>query len=997
MKNLKKVISSVAALAIVASSASAMATTFPDVDASASYAKDVEALTALNVINGDDNGKFNPDNSVTRAEFTKMVVEARGEGSAASSANTSSRFADTNGHWAAGYVQQGVADGFINGYDDERFGPDDQVQYAQAVKMLVAAIGYDTYATSNGGYPSGYLSWGSQLDITSGVSGVTNETALTRAQCATLIMNAMKAPLCVEDGFDTISDGKGGYVQVPNLVRKNGKAKEFESLLTEKHDAYVVKGRVMATSKASSAGLEKGEVKFKVESTDRFEDTSYGTSNAYENAPTDFTMKAGDTKAADMQFEYAEAIVQKDDDTDEFTILSISQYGSSKTISAKADDVSDEDTDITSTNKKIAVYKTSGSSSTNKYDLSSDYQVYINGVETGHQLTDAELNTYIYENKTGNVTLVDATKEGSTATDGKYEYILIDYYVDAVVDSVTSSSTETRVYFKESVKTASGNESRLAFDPEDDDLEMNISKDGQAITYKDLKEYDVLSIAYDVVNNKSISDADYYDIKVSNSTAEGSLSGKDGQENTIRVNGTDYDLAANLNANDYELSTTYKLYLDAFGYVAYVDEGETDKNYGVIVAMYKSAGNDYQTVRFITSSAEVVSYECKNDDEAKKFWDQAMNNTSAKTNKAFNKDGSFTKNDVKAYGVQNAVVGYKLTSGKVKYDKAYTANGGTALEYKKQSLRLGSYSISDASTKLVDMDSYFNNDDSSVATLTLSSLENEAEYDAYLYDKNNAGDYRFGIVLSGTSSIRPETSIATVKKVVGQATVNDTDVTELTVVRNGEVATVYVDDQNPNVAEGSVIAYTVGSNGYIDSDKLYTIITPNQSYDSQYANTIKANNFTDLVNKNVVTTNLTDRSGNGYGIAYTDAQKNNDKPSKDCYFVYGIVYRKTGNSLELITKQSDSKSDMTDKNQFESFSIGSDTNVTVYDYNQQVKYRVDKGLVPSQGKTIFTGTYADSEENVINWNLAYADAQPSMALLQVVDNDVTNAVIFQAK
>ena len=78
IKNLKKVISTLAAVAILATSASAFAVSFPDVDANASYAGAVDALTTLGVVNGDDNGKFNPENTVTRAEFAKMVVEALG-------------------------------------------------------------------------------------------------------------------------------------------------------------------------------------------------------------------------------------------------------------------------------------------------------------------------------------------------------------------------------------------------------------------------------------------------------------------------------------------------------------------------------------------------------------------------------------------------------------------------------------------------------------------------------------------------------------------------------------------------------------------------------------------------------------------------------------------------------------------------------------------------------------------------------------------------------
>ena len=131
IKNLKKVISSIAAVAILASSASVFAG-FPDVEESASYVGAVETLTALGIVEGDDNGLFNPDNTVTRAEFAKMVVEALGEGDAAAS-STYTSFADSQGHWAAGYIEAGVGKGFINGYDENTFGPDDTVTYAQAV------------------------------------------------------------------------------------------------------------------------------------------------------------------------------------------------------------------------------------------------------------------------------------------------------------------------------------------------------------------------------------------------------------------------------------------------------------------------------------------------------------------------------------------------------------------------------------------------------------------------------------------------------------------------------------------------------------------------------------------------------------------------------------------------------------------------------------------------------------------------------------------------
>ena len=51
-KNLKKVISSVAALTMVASSVAAFAVDFPDVESTASYAQAVQELSDLDVISG---------------------------------------------------------------------------------------------------------------------------------------------------------------------------------------------------------------------------------------------------------------------------------------------------------------------------------------------------------------------------------------------------------------------------------------------------------------------------------------------------------------------------------------------------------------------------------------------------------------------------------------------------------------------------------------------------------------------------------------------------------------------------------------------------------------------------------------------------------------------------------------------------------------------------------------------------------------------------------
>ena len=76
-KNLKKVISAVATVALSASSFAAFAIDFPDVESTASYAQAVQELSAIGVISGVEEGGdlvFKPDNLVTRAEITILIA-----------------------------------------------------------------------------------------------------------------------------------------------------------------------------------------------------------------------------------------------------------------------------------------------------------------------------------------------------------------------------------------------------------------------------------------------------------------------------------------------------------------------------------------------------------------------------------------------------------------------------------------------------------------------------------------------------------------------------------------------------------------------------------------------------------------------------------------------------------------------------------------------------------------------------------------------------------
>ncbi|OPX89269.1 S-layer homology domain-containing protein [Pelotomaculum sp. PtaB.Bin117] len=86
------------------------------------------------VIGGYPDGSFQPEKSVSRAEFTVMLVKAL-----KLEAKQGSVFKDTAAHWAKDSINTAAAHGIISGYDQNSFGPDDQITREQAAVITARA------------------------------------------------------------------------------------------------------------------------------------------------------------------------------------------------------------------------------------------------------------------------------------------------------------------------------------------------------------------------------------------------------------------------------------------------------------------------------------------------------------------------------------------------------------------------------------------------------------------------------------------------------------------------------------------------------------------------------------------------------------------------------------------------------------------------------------------------------------------------------------------
>ncbi|MDR3310575.1 MAG: S-layer homology domain-containing protein [Oscillospiraceae bacterium] len=198
MKNLHKLLAILLAAALVLPLAgyAAAADSFKDVT-DGETAAIVAPLQMLGVIEGNGDGTFKPDRTLTRAEFVKMAVHAFGLESKVAQYETRTVFPDVrSNHWARGYINLAASealtptgDRWIQGYSDGTVKPDAPIKYSEAVTILMRMLGYGD-ADANYIWPDGYLRLADACGLTDGVKASRNEPIIRR-EAARLFTNLL--------------------------------------------------------------------------------------------------------------------------------------------------------------------------------------------------------------------------------------------------------------------------------------------------------------------------------------------------------------------------------------------------------------------------------------------------------------------------------------------------------------------------------------------------------------------------------------------------------------------------------------------------------------------------------------------------------------------------------------------------------------------------------------------------------------------------------------
>ena len=186
-------------------------------------AVNADVLRLMGVVDGTGGDRFNPNGTLTRAEFCTMVVKFMQKGDDVALNATRTIFSDvTARHWGLGYINLAasltVKDGekevpLISGVGNGRFEPDSKVTLAQAATILIRVLGYSS-KQAGAVWPQSYMNLAGSIDLTQGLPG-DGSAPLTRAQAAQLFVNALR---CKTGDGNTYYKTLGGTVSENTII-----------------------------------------------------------------------------------------------------------------------------------------------------------------------------------------------------------------------------------------------------------------------------------------------------------------------------------------------------------------------------------------------------------------------------------------------------------------------------------------------------------------------------------------------------------------------------------------------------------------------------------------------------------------------------------------------------------------------------------------------------------------------------------------------------------
>ncbi len=467
---------------------------FTDVAADSLYANAVETLSLLGVINGYPDGSFKPEQNVTRAEFTAMLMRTLNFGSLGSTSAAALPFTDVDDsdssiNWSIPNINVAYDKGIINGYEDNTFRPKNNVAYEEALKMIVCTLGYTGIDTSSNPWYANFVAQANQLGVTKFASQLgAAETPANRACIAQMLYDSLDVAL-FENGVltnRTILKDYQGYIRNTGIISANA-----DLSLTEADGVYLGKDEIQIYAQEKTTNL--------------FETKTY---------------KISDTSLAahigkEIEFYY------KDNGSTRTLAFAILSPSKEVTVDVDRIDLS------SSNNNQIRYYASETASSVTPLSLDAQNTVVYNGKLYGANPAGSRFNLAMLP-QIGSLTFLDSDN------DNDYDIITIKgyevYYVSSkvtsefsIIDSLTALNPKT-----------------LILNVEDPSIKTTIvDKNGNNLAYNSIAAGNIICLA----RSSGIAGSLVQTAVVLRDSFSGKITGKQG-DSSITVNGKTYEYSA---------------------------------------------------------------------------------------------------------------------------------------------------------------------------------------------------------------------------------------------------------------------------------------------------------------------------------------------------------------------------------------------------------------------------------------------------------------------
>ena len=191
----------------------------------------VRYLEENGIIEGYDDGSYKPENFVNRAEFTKIIVGAKLGSEPDKPAENCFPDVDRNA-WYATWVCYAKENGIIDGYDDGDFKPANNINLAEAAKILVNTL--DVPMSSDSG--------GQWYDV---------------------FIRSLQNNSYIPDSFDSVSQlvSRGQMAELIYRIKEEIKNKPFKMLVTTSDTSEVESGSLSCLDSAVPSSVDMDEVR----------------------------------------------------------------------------------------------------------------------------------------------------------------------------------------------------------------------------------------------------------------------------------------------------------------------------------------------------------------------------------------------------------------------------------------------------------------------------------------------------------------------------------------------------------------------------------------------------------------------------------------------------------------------------------------------------------------------------------------------------------------